>query len=303
MWHSLEGLARQSDRTLDFRKCYPSFIRDSYQPKCVGLMIRTNGTGLLKLELKAPDETLLWMQHVHVNSVPFRSQRFELPTDKLRSVKLLNWIVELGTVSIDEIALIIQYPEPPVETRTFLKSYAKLARCYDEPTGIVRDRANWPVGDFDSVPGSGLFCLATSAAADLGIVEPEFAKDTLKKSIGQSMRSPRTKESYRTSSRQLFHLHYILLSAPLLPDTNIAYKTIQRLEQERLFPPFGLVENVDADLRQFLPMADSLNASFETISAYHLRQKHTGQPDSIYNAANNCDVVADALDVFYLQSK
>ena len=40
MWHSLEGLARERDRTLDFARCYPRFIRPEAQPRCVGVVVR-----------------------------------------------------------------------------------------------------------------------------------------------------------------------------------------------------------------------------------------------------------------------
>ncbi|MCA9050791.1 MAG: hypothetical protein KDA89_18765, partial [Planctomycetaceae bacterium] len=328
MWHSLEGLARQSDRTLDLRKCYPSFIRDPFQPKCVGLMIRTNGTGLLKLELKAPDETLLWMQRVHVDSVPFRSQRFDLPTDKLRSVKLLNWIVELGTVSIDEIALIIQYPELPVETRTFLKSYAKLARCYDEPTGIVRDRANWPVGDFDSVPGSGLFCLATCAAADLGIVEPEFAKDTLKKVYRTIDAIPtnrgvlphfvrRYDGQYRihhgTEFSTVDHSLYafsMMLSATMLNDTDVLagiVNGVRKIEFDRLRDVQGRISHGVADDGTVLEHSwfdwgseTALVLMLERVAlgkSANLKMSDSGKPhDEIGFIPLLCDLLTDRFD-------
>lgn len=59
--------------------------------------------------------------------------------------------------------------------RFFLKSLAKFARCYDVTTGLVRDRANFPAGDQDNIPTSGMFCLALAAGSSLGIVDEAMA--------------------------------------------------------------------------------------------------------------------------------
>jgi hypothetical protein len=59
MWHSLEGLKEEADRYLDFTKCYP-YVRDEFQPRCVGMTIQVRGTGSLKLELQSPEGRILW---------------------------------------------------------------------------------------------------------------------------------------------------------------------------------------------------------------------------------------------------
>jgi hypothetical protein len=71
------------------------------------------------------------------------------------------------------------------------------------------------------------------------------------------------------------------------------------MEEKGLMPPWGLVENVDADLKEYLPMGGSLNASFECLSAYHLWAKANGKPDAIYRAAESCEPLRRAMKTFY----
>src|SRR5438132_9817232 len=78
-----------------------------------------------------------------------------------------------------EIKLVIVFAKMPFEKKIFLISYAKLARSYSPSDSVVKDRTNWPVGDFDSVPASGLFCLATCAAWKMDVVDRTFAEQTL----------------------------------------------------------------------------------------------------------------------------
>ena len=180
MWHSLAGLDKEKNQYLDFMKCYP-FVRDEFQPKCVGMIVRARGQGFLKLELKPVKGEPLWKDLQRIDTGDeWNEFRFDWSPAKLRKVKQLNWIAESGAeLCIDSIRLRIDFPSVPFEKKVFLISYAKLARCYSPSDGIVKDRANWPAGDFDNIPTSGLFCLATCAAWKMGIVDEEFARKTL----------------------------------------------------------------------------------------------------------------------------
>lgn len=492
VWNSLEGLARERHLGLDFARCYPDFIRASYQPKCIGFLARMKGNGHIRFELVSGDETILWTAALSVTSKDFREYRFDIPEKNRPRVKLLNWLVESGDVSLDSIDLVIRFPRLPIDERVFLKSYAKLARGYDRAEAIVKDRINWPVGDFDNIPATGLFCLATAAAADLGFVEEDFARETLRNVHATISRIPRaygilphfvhkydgqyriqngteysildmslyvhsmlvaaqmlnepsvardlislvrqidfdrlrdeqgrishglyddgetrlesvwwdwggetalvlllermaagetarlqmsssgrvhgnigfiaeiaglfysefekdvpdaiTGQNWAQIRRELLrqqmeyfpsrlpgskaaelgiyglsagegyrgfgyaangtqmegitliHPHYILLSATLHDATDRPYRILRTLEEQGLFPPWGLVENVTADLTESLPMYGSLNAAFESISAYHLLKKHRGERDEIYQATRTCEPLTDALSIFY----
>jgi len=105
MWHSLAGLARERDQYLDFTHCYPACVKDPFQPKCVGLVVKAQGVGTLKIELKSPAEEVLWKQTVPFNDPDHVQVRtFDFPPDTVRSAKLLNWVAEPGAViGVDQV--------------------------------------------------------------------------------------------------------------------------------------------------------------------------------------------------------
>lgn len=83
----------------------------------------------------------------------------------------------------------------------------------------------------------------------------------------------------------LIHPHYVLMSACLDQNPNDIYNLLRNMENEHLFPPYGMVENVTKDENDYLPMQGALNAGFETLSSYHLLAKHRGMKDDLYEAA------------------
>ena len=97
----------------------------------------------------------------------------------------------------------------------------------------------------------------------------------------------------------LVHPHYMLMSGCLRPDPQDVYRSLKAMQERGLFPPWGLIENVTADLGEYLPFIGSLNASFETLGAYHLWAKATRQPDEVYVAARKCPPMAAAIKAFY----
>jgi hypothetical protein len=101
------------------------------------------------------------------------------------------------------------------------------------------------------------------------------------------------------SGIQTIHPHYMLLAWEHWPEPADLYRVLRRMEEKGLMPPWGLVENVDADLKEYLPMGGSLNASFECLSAYHLWAKANGKPDAIYRAAESCEPLRRAMKTFY----
>lgn len=241
MWHSLAGLDKEKDQYLDFMKCYP-FVRDEFQPKCVGMIVRARGQGILKLELKPVEGEPLWKAFQEIDAT--RDEWGEFPFTwspaELRKVKQLNWTAEPGAeLCIDSIRLRIDFPSLPFEKKVFLISYAKLARCYSPSDGIVKDRANWPAGDFDNVPTSGLFCLATCAAWKMGMVDEEFARQTLR-NVHQTVSALAEKKGllphfirkydgkyrihagteYSTADTSIYY-HSMLLAAQMLSDTKM----------------------------------------------------------------------------------
>lgn len=493
MWHSLAGLARDRDTAMDFDRCYPAFIGNAWQPRCVGVTARVKGSGWFRLELKSPGEVILWNEAVNLAEEDYRTFVFRFSRqdlDALDNVKLLNWVAEPGTqAAVDSVGLLVRFPDIPMDKRAFLVSYAKLARCYSEADGTVRDRANFPAGDYDCVPTSGLFCLATALAAELDLVDRSFAIETLHKVYNTVASVPRargvlphfirkydgryrihagtefstvdtslyyhgmllaarilddaetetklvrdvraiefaalltpegfvthglmddgttrlksawgdwggetalvlllqrmaqgdagtlrmkstgqvhqgigfileiqnlfyrefdadgpdavTQQNWRQKRRDLLdrqmdyfaadsaaagigvfglsagegarglgyaangvemphvaiiHPHYLLMSATARSEPRDVYQTLESMERRELLPPWGLVENVNPELTEYLPLLGSLNASFECLGAYHLWAKTNAQPDAVYDAVAASPSLSNAIRSFY----
>jgi hypothetical protein len=101
------------------------------------------------------------------------------------------------------------------------------------------------------------------------------------------------------SGIQIIHPHYMLLAWEHWPEPADLYNVLRQMEEQVFMPPWGLVENVDPQLAEYLPMNGSLNASFECLSAYHLWAKATGQPNAIYQAAEDFEPLQRAMKTFY----
>lgn len=183
MWHSLARLARMKEATLDFSACYPKAILPQFQPKIRGLRVLIRGRGRFKIELSNSNNQVLWSQLRTIDQDQFRELLYHIPTSSLKQVKYLNWVVEPGAdLDIDRIDFQITTPDVTFDQWLFLTSYAKSLTCWSDQTGTVRDRAHIDDGSFDSVSATGLFCLATAAAAQEKIVTPEFAAQIWEKS-------------------------------------------------------------------------------------------------------------------------
>jgi hypothetical protein len=100
-------------------------------------------------------------------------------------------------------------------------------------------------------------------------------------------------------NQTLIHPHYILMSGALASNPNEIHDLLRRMEDNHLFPPWGLVENVTKDLNLYLPMQGALNAGFECLGAYHLLAKHRGIKDDVYEACRTNPDTRKAAAVFY----
>lgn len=184
MWHSLERLGRLPGATLDFTRVYPEWIRPAFQPRVTAVRVRVKGHGDLKLEIKGPDQETLWQHVFRVRAGELTALEQPLPPESLRRAKWLNWIAEPGAdLLIDSLGFEVEEPAVSPAERLFAVSYAKASRCFSPETGLVRDRAQIEDGAFDSLPATGLFLLATAAAADLGVVDRAFARAALERSL------------------------------------------------------------------------------------------------------------------------
>jgi hypothetical protein len=94
------------------------------------------------------------------------------------------------------------------------------------------------------------------------------------------------------------HPHYMMmglaLSAPRLYP-----KGLRDLDSKQFLFPLGLAENIEADLKLHNPMQGSLNASFESISAYHGWKKRNTPTNLIDKASNHDPLLRKGASRFY----
>jgi len=182
MWHSLAGQARDGSRVMDFTRPYPQQIVTRLQPRISAVMIKASGTGRIKLEIKSPALEVRWAETVEVDAPAYQMFVHPVAADSVRDGKQLVWTAEPGSdVKVTGLWLGMEMPQVGFDAHAFLASYAKIARCYTLETGFVRDRAHIEAGAFESVSATGMFVLATAAAAQetIGVVAPEYARRVL----------------------------------------------------------------------------------------------------------------------------
>lgn len=166
MWHSLSGLARETNKTMNFAAAWPEFIHPRYQPKISSVMLQAKGNGRIKLEIKSAEQKMLWEQAVEIGKAEYETYVLPLPTLALPNAKLINWTAEPGSeICVGSLNLGMELPDVPFEEYVFAASYAKLARCYDSASGLVKDRAHTEDGAFESMASTGMFAIATVAAS------------------------------------------------------------------------------------------------------------------------------------------
>lgn len=166
LWHSLDGLAREPGRSLNFAAAWPALIRPPYQPRISSLMVRAKGQGRLKLEIKSADQRTLWEAPLEVQSAGFEPFVLPLPPLALPNAKLINWTAEPGSeLCVASLRLGLELPAVPFDAYVVAASYAKLARCHDPVSGLVKDRSHTETGAFESLASTGMFALATAAVA------------------------------------------------------------------------------------------------------------------------------------------
>jgi len=502
VWHSLNGLAKDQ-RPLNLRAVYPSIISAEFQPRVVGVQTVVLGAGKFKVELKSnsfdrqgmPMEVTNWTETYPLTGAgDTHTLESAIDTRAVPSAQFLNWVAEPGSsVCVDSISLKVELPPVDFPTYVFLASYAKFARCFNEETGLVADRAHTPSPMFSNVPATGMFALATAAAARLGMVDESRARTTVRhitavlqtlprdagllphfvhlkdgkwlplagseystvdtalcliplriaanclhddetaakalemlhavqlnalhdadgyvlhgirdnhtpltgvwrdwggetalvlmmQRIASGPTSvPKMDESGRTyrgigfipdlpalffskfntdavaqagcvdwrayrqdrlaqqksyfptyapeslaakigiyglsagegsrgrgyfvsgvedKNQHLIYPHYILMSALMEKNPQSIYDLLSKMEARGWFPPWGMVENVEADGSVYLPMIGALNASFETLSAYHLLMATRQQADELYLAASADPILNDALSAVFLK--
>jgi hypothetical protein len=183
VWHSLGGLARESQKSLNFMAAWPSLVESSHQPRIASIRLDAHGHGRLKVEIKSDRQETLWSSQITLDDDSARPFTLAVSPQACTKAKLISWIAEPGSeICIEGLHLGVEMASIPFDEHVLAASYAKLARCYDAGSGFVKDRAHLEDGAFESLASTGLFALATAVLSQppLQIVSPEQARLTLK---------------------------------------------------------------------------------------------------------------------------
>jgi hypothetical protein len=193
LWESLAGTVGEAALSLDFQRALPWPIRDPYQARVTSVRLRARGSGVVKIELRRADNQLVRAWSQAVNSAAWTPLEFAT-TDVIDPIKLLNVVAESpADLWIDDVAMGIEMPAMTPVRYAFVVSLAQLLRAYAPDTGWVRDHAQFPSGDFTSVPGSGEVALAVAAASQLEVVSADDARAVVGKASAVLLSAPRYK--------------------------------------------------------------------------------------------------------------
>lgn len=278
MWHSLAGLARSPDESLNFMAAWPAIIEPRYQPRISSLRLDVHGRGRLKLEIKSGGQETLWSSQVIVDEEGTGVEVLAVSPIACGKAKLLTWVAEPGSeLCIKAVFLGVEAPDVPFDAYVLAASYAKLARCYDADAGLVKDRAHLEDGAFDSLASTGLFALATAAvsAPPLGIVSPARAAAVIRQMHDSVRRLERPfgllphfvrrgASGYRihpgteySSIDTAIYYHSLLLGAEMVQDADLKTELLSEVDQvdfARLRLPGGEVSHgLKEDGRTLLP--------------------------------------------------
>ncbi len=159
------------------------YVKSQYQPKITGIEVDVvSGTGKFKIELKNKNDVIITQQFYQLTGGQ-KTLTLTIPDHVTNAtISKLNWLVDgPGQATIDEVRFVIDSPQYPIAEAVFLFTYGHLSQCYDATSGLVRDRARWPVQDFAAVQNIGTFALATAIAWNLGYVDYASAKTIITK--------------------------------------------------------------------------------------------------------------------------
>lgn len=180
---------------LNFSAIFPSQILPQYQGRVTEIRIQIeDGRGSFKVDLQASDSRFLWTER-RMLSGGRQTFIFDLSVlSDVSDVRNLNWQVEGNAgdfVVVSRVELIVSLPQLTTPERAFLWNYAMLLSNWIPGTGLTRDRANFPAGDFDNVSASGLQAAAAVMAWRLGFISQPAAVEIANRTTAELLAMPR----------------------------------------------------------------------------------------------------------------
>ncbi|MCB8977589.1 MAG: hypothetical protein H6657_09230 [Ardenticatenaceae bacterium] len=96
------------------------------------------------------------------------------PLSALGYITNIVWYIDNASpgdhVAVDSVSFTAETAVSDTATQAFLWSYGMLLDNWSSSSGMVRDKAQYPAGDFDAVQATGSLAAATAQAAQLGFV-------------------------------------------------------------------------------------------------------------------------------------
>jgi hypothetical protein len=187
------NLILSEKQPINLHAMLPSQIVPAYQLRAKAILIDIeDGQGPFRVELKTPQDALRFA-HDTVLTGGAQSLRIELPSSGLSDIQLLTWIVKgpAGNFArVSRIAIEVEGQDlGPLGA--FVAAYAPLLNSFNASTGLTRDRANFPAGDFDNASASGVQALALTAASQLGVIGAADAETIVQKTTDALLALPR----------------------------------------------------------------------------------------------------------------
>lgn len=191
-WHSLAGLATETQRVFDPTDLTGLGGPAEVRAGVVAVTVDARGQGELRVELADASKGVRWARTMTLVPGERTRHRFEFDAAEVGSLKFLNWVAEPGSaVEVSALGFEVKRPEMADEEWLLRISLGKLRRCHDPEGGLTRDRAHLPAGVFDSISSSGLHALASAAAAAEGILERETVAAEIRKTTRAFLAMPK----------------------------------------------------------------------------------------------------------------
>lgn len=191
-WHSLAGLALESNRMFDPTDVIGLGGPAEKRAGVTAVVVDARGGGKLRVELSDSARAVRWSETMDLVPGQRTKHRFNVDAAQLGPLKFINWVAEPGSaVEISAIGFQVAKPEMSPEEWLYRVSLAKLRRCHDANWGLTRDRAHTPAGVFDSISSSGLHALASAAAVKEGILEKDKVADEIRRTTEAILGMPR----------------------------------------------------------------------------------------------------------------
>ena len=158
---------------VNFSAILPPQILPAYQSQITGItVVIAEGTParIFKLELK-DEGKLRWEKEIVLKG---GRQVISLDLPVLEDINEFLWVLDNAQandyVVLESISFTATTQITDTATTAFVWSYGMLLNNWDPATGLVRDKAKDPGGEFDAIQATGSLAAATAIAKQLGVI-------------------------------------------------------------------------------------------------------------------------------------